>query len=238
MSDGGRLSKPGTPTAAHEPELDEAKQPGKSVETDRTWAQNRISNFFRGQRIQRKASGEAAGHAGGDGEAKVSKPGEPAEKEADAIADHVADGLHGGGDKAAAHAGGAKEAAPAIGAKLEAGAISLAKKSGGGTPPAWNKLAVSSARRTHILVGDGTGGGHAPHATVPGKTKFPAGWTDDKIITAIETVANTAANYPNGQFPQAKGPKSRYVAEGTVDGVAIKVVVEPLGGGIITGHPK
>jgi hypothetical protein len=124
-----------------------------------------------------------------------------------------------------------------VGAKLSDGAVSLAKN-GNVTLPPWVNLTVSSARKTHILVGDATGGGHAHRATVPGKTKFPATWTDDQIIAAIETIANTAANYPNGKYPQANGPKSRYSAEATVNGVAIKVVVEPLGVGIVTAHPK
>jgi hypothetical protein len=55
--------------------------------------------------------------------------GEPAEKEADAVGDHVADELHGGGEKHdSEHAKAGKEQAPAIGAKLQPGAISLAKK--------------------------------------------------------------------------------------------------------------
>ena len=239
MSDGGRQHRPDLPAGAHEEAHEDPQRQGNSVATDRAWAQHRIASFFRGQRVQRKADGDPAAHAGAGHDGQVSEPGEPAEKEADAVADHVADELHGAGEKAgAAEAAGPKEPAPAIGAKLQPGAISLSgKKGAAAAAPAWTNLSVSSSRKTHILVGDATGGGHAPRATVPGKTKFPSGWTDDKIIAAIETVANTAANYPNGKFPQAKGPKSRYVAEATVDGVAIKVVVEPLGQGIITGHP-
>ena len=240
MSDGGRQQKPDMPAEAHEGAHEEPAHKGHSVEANRAWAQNRIASFFRGQRVMRKADGDSAAHADEGHDAKVSQPGEPAEHEADAVADHVAEQLHSGGDKPGARqAAEPKQSAPSIGAKLQPGAISLAgKNGGGGQAPAWKNVAVSSSRRTHILVGDATGGGHSHKATVPGKTKFPAGWTDDKVIAAIETVANTAANYPNGKFPQPKGPKSRYVAEATVDGIAIKVVVEPLGEGIITGHPK
>jgi hypothetical protein len=238
MSVGERIQRPGTPTANLDKEHEDPLHSGNSVEADRAWAQNRVANFFRGQRVMRKADGEPAAHDGQD--AQVSQPGEPAEKEADAVADQVADQLHGGAGKPGGeHPRGPKQPAPSIGAMPQPGAVSLAgKNGGGGQAPAWKNVAASSSRRTHILVGDATGGGHSHRATVPGKSKFPAGWTDDKIIAAIETVANTAANYPGGKFPQPKGPKSRYLAEATVDGIAIKVVVEPLGEGIITGHPK
>ena len=75
----------------------------------------------------RKATSESAGHADEGQDGKISQPGEPAEQEADAVADHVAAKLHGDSDKAGAgHP--TKEAAPQIGAKRAAGTISLAKK--------------------------------------------------------------------------------------------------------------
>lgn len=58
----------------------------------------------------------------GDGAAEVSQPGQPAEVEADAIGDHVAEQLHGRGDqKNAESAGQAK--APEIGTKLRDGIV-------------------------------------------------------------------------------------------------------------------
>jgi hypothetical protein len=134
MSDGGRIHRPGAPTGGHEKVPEDPMHTGNSVEADRDWAQNRIANFFRAQKkpIMRKAAGgeaEQAEEAGEEG-AKVSQPGEPAEKEADAVADHVADQMH-GGDKQGEHGAEAgKEKAPAIGAKLQPGAISLAPKPG------------------------------------------------------------------------------------------------------------
>lgn len=127
MSDGRRLHRPETPTAEQDNAHEETSHSGKSVGADRVWAQNRITNFFRGQGVMRKAATGAAGHSDDGHGAKVSEPSEPAEKEADAVADHVADKLHGGDEKGGAdHA--AKEAAPQIGAKRLAGTISLAKK--------------------------------------------------------------------------------------------------------------
>src|SRR5881227_3589521 len=124
MSDGGRLQKPGTPAEAHESPQEERAHKGHSVEADRAWAQDRISNFFRGQRVMRKAEGHSAAHADEGHDAKVSQPGDPAEHEADAVADHVADQLHSGGDKpGAGHAAEPKQPAPSIGAKLQPAAI-------------------------------------------------------------------------------------------------------------------
>ena len=78
--------------------------------------------------VQRKAE-PAEGHEGGEHEQEVSQPHEPAEKEADAVGDHVAEKLHGGDkhpgedgvqkERGAAHEGKAGQVkAPEIGAKL------------------------------------------------------------------------------------------------------------------------
>jgi Bacterial EndoU nuclease len=82
----------------------------------------------------------------------------------------------------------------------------------------------------HILDGDGINGGHRPGTGIPGKTEFPAGWPDDKIIRAIESVANdpTAA--------RSLRPDGRLVAEGTRDGVAIRVIIAANGRSIVTGY--
>src|SRR5439155_10052591 len=97
-------------------------------EGDRLLA-HELTHTVQGQRsgIQRKPeeSDENAGgekHAGAD----VSKPGEPAEEEADKVADEVTGKLHGDGDKKSKDGKGEKtapaEKAPEIGAKLAAGA--------------------------------------------------------------------------------------------------------------------
>jgi hypothetical protein len=122
------------PVANSDPEAVGFVPPG---ETDSALASvKRIAKAIPYRRIQRKAEpGEEEAK-----EAEVSQPGEPAEKEADAVADDVADRLHGGddkkhkkdekaGDKAE---GGADEAvteekAPEIGAKLDPGVIPLAR---------------------------------------------------------------------------------------------------------------
>lgn len=88
--------------------------------------------------VQRKPDGDDGGDGGGGGEhgADVSQPHEPAEKEADAVADHVSGQIHGGGGRE----GGAGKAAPApsaaptpkIAAKLRAGVVH--RNTGNNTP--------------------------------------------------------------------------------------------------------
>jgi RHS repeat-associated protein len=80
----------------------------------------------------------------------------------------------------------------------------------------------------HVLEGDSTGGGHAPGLGISGKSEFPAGWSNEKIMHNISDIATD--------------PKSRVqklgkttIIEGSRDGVDIKVVVRD--GRIVTGYP-
>jgi len=82
--------------------------------------------------VQRKAA-DHTHDADAAQEHDVSQPGEPAEQEADAVADAAADNLHGGGGKKVERAG--QQAAPAIGAKLDGRKIFRA----GGKPLKGNK---------------------------------------------------------------------------------------------------
>ena len=90
---------------------------------------------------------------------------------------------------------------------------------------------VSRDRRIHILDGDATGGGHRPGTGRPGKTEFPKGWSDDKIIREIESVANDPAC---ARTIQKNG---RIRVEGTRDRVDITVIVLANGETIQTAHP-
>lgn len=93
------------------------------------------------------------------------------------------------------------------------------------------QFVVSASRRVHILDGDRTGGGHRPGRGVPGKSEFPPGWSDDRIIEAIEDVANDPSS---ARRVEADG---RTVLTGRRDGVDLRVVVERDGRSVVTGYP-
>lgn len=99
---------------------------------------------------------------------------------------------------------------------------------------------VSPARRTHILDGDATGGGHGPGRNVSGKSEFPSTLSDDEIIAGIEAIANDPASYPGlpaSRSPNAAG-RQRTILRGVIKGVDVTVVVvPPPGGEIITAWP-
>ena len=77
---------------------------------------------------------------------------------------------------------------------------------------------ASPARRTHILQGDATGGGHLwPGAA--GKTPFPRSWSADRIMHEISDIATDPIAWRN-PLPQG----SRTVLTGTRNGVDIRVI--------------
>lgn len=93
---------------------------------------------------------------------------------------------------------------------------------------------VSSGRRVHILDGDGDGrgGGHRWDSEIPGKTKFPQSWSDDKIIAMAEDVAR----HPDSP-PQLQDDNGRWQCRGMRDGVEIVVVLDP-DGSMRTARPE
>jgi hypothetical protein len=108
-------------------------QPG-TKEGDRLIA-HELTHTVQGARsgVQRKAEHDAGEHDAPGGH-EVSQPGEPAEKEADAVADHAAEQLHGGEKEGAATA--PKQQAPAIAAKLLDGvSVHLKRDKDKPTPP-------------------------------------------------------------------------------------------------------
>jgi hypothetical protein len=86
--------------------------------------------------------------------------------------------------------------------------------------PAAEDIRITPERATHILDGDGTGGGHRHGTGKPGKTEFPASWDDEKIVDAIVNVACRP-----DQEPTHQEWNNRWVARGTRDGVGIVVVL-------------
>jgi hypothetical protein len=88
---------------------------------------------------------------------------------------------------------------------------------------------VSPQRRIHILTGDRTGGGHR-HGAGKGGSEFPASWSDQDIIDAIEDVANdTSATTIRGRNGSMRLIASR-------NSVSITVVLDGRGQ-IVTGYP-
>jgi hypothetical protein len=82
----------------------------------------------------------------------------------------------------------------------------------------------------HILYGDATGGRHRPGIGLSGKTEFPVGWSDDKIMHEISDIATAPHSITR------LGRNGRIIGEGTRDGIDIRVIQQP-DGNIVTGFP-
>ncbi|MFA9500928.1 EndoU domain-containing protein [Mannheimia sp. E30BD] len=104
---------------------------------------------------------------------------------------------------------------------------------------------VNIQRAKHILYGDETGGGHkfGLIRIFNEKSKFPATWGEKKILDAVSNLATdpnlkwVQQTGTQGNLYTKKGVPSRFKVEGAVDGVKIRVIVEPAGEGIITAFP-
>ncbi|EIO7469110.1 EndoU domain-containing protein [Salmonella enterica subsp. enterica] len=107
--------------------------------------------------------------------------------------------------------------------------LGLCKTSGNNDSDNYVDLA-SPQRRRHILDGDATGGGHRPGTGHPGKSEFPAGWSDDKIMHEVSDIATDPS------LTSTTGRGGRTVTNGTRDGIDIRVVQEK-NGDIVSGFP-
>jgi filamentous hemagglutinin len=96
-----------------------------------------------------------------------------------------------------------------------------------------NNSLLDPNAETHVLYGDGpTSGGHLSGVGKPGKSEFPSAWSPQDITNAISDIATD----PKTQWSKPLG--NGYVTgTGTVNGVDIKVVVDPSKGRIVTGYP-
>lgn len=90
---------------------------------------------------------------------------------------------------------------------------------------------LTPARRTHILDGDATGGGHRAGTGRPGKTEFPASWSDDDIIRAVMETARR----PQTVVDQAPHRES-FLVSAEHGGVTVQVAVNRAGE-VLTGYP-
>ncbi len=97
-------------------------------------------------------------------------------------------------------------------------------------PTGGGRYVVTASRRIHILDGDRTGGGHRAGAG-KGRSEFPAAWSDDVIINAIEAVANDPSS------ARAPGRNGKILLTGARSGLSITVVADPSNGSVVTGYP-
>ena len=92
--------------------------------------------------------------------------------------------------------------------------------------PEPDDVRLTADRAEHILSGDGPGtlgGGHRHGAGRPGKTEFPANWSDDMIVSTVQDVAR------NPDRAQWQESNSRWNVGGERDGVGVKAIVLPDG---------
>jgi hypothetical protein len=78
-------------------------------------------------------------------------------------------------------------------------------------------------RARHILDGDRWGGGHRHGTGRPGKTEFPSGWDNQKIIGHVRDVARAPDDPPVFQANR------RWRMHGQREDVGINVIVQPDG---------
>jgi len=90
---------------------------------------------------------------------------------------------------------------------------------------------ISPERRTHILYGDATGGGHMHGVGKPCKSEFPKTWSEDTIIKEVEVIA------ANDNLNWEQQRNGYYVTEQNVGTVKIRVVKGRNNEKVITAYP-
>jgi len=90
---------------------------------------------------------------------------------------------------------------------------------------------VTGLRRTHILYGDQSGGGHLHGAGKPCKSEFPASWSAEKIISTVERAA------ANDNIPWALQDNGYYVADVMADNIRLRIVLNNDKSEVVTAYP-
>ena len=90
---------------------------------------------------------------------------------------------------------------------------------------------ISTKRETHILYGDKSGGGHFFGVGKPCKSEFPKDWDKSDILQTVKILATN----DNLNWKQQKN--GYYVAEDTIDGLRIRVVLDEEKDDVITAYP-
>jgi len=91
--------------------------------------------------------------------------------------------------------------------------------------------AITPERRTHILYGDATGGGHLHGTGAPCKSEFPKTWSEDTIIKEVEVIA------ANDNLNWEQQRNGYYVTEQNVGTLRVRVVKGPQNKRVITAYP-
>jgi Bacterial EndoU nuclease len=86
--------------------------------------------------------------------------------------------------------------------------------------PPLDAIRNTPERSTHILDGDDYGGGHRHGTGKPGKTEFPAIWSDEKILANVLDTAQRPDSAPVYQ-----NRNGRWLCVGTRDSVEVSVIV-------------
>lgn len=92
------------------------------------------------------------------------------------------------------------------------------------------EITLSDQRKTHILYGDATGGGHLYGTSKPCASEFPAAWQSEDVVTRIVTHAND-----NLDWQQQKN--GNYVAEVQDGPLRIRIVINSARKEIVTAYP-
>ena len=90
---------------------------------------------------------------------------------------------------------------------------------------------ISDQRRTHILYGDATGGGHLHGTGKPCKSEFPAHWDEETILKEVELIAS------NDNLSWEQQRNGYHVVEQKVGIVKVRVVKGRDNEQVITAYP-
>lgn len=90
---------------------------------------------------------------------------------------------------------------------------------------------ISPQRRTHILYGDATGGGHLYGTGKPCKSEFPKHWDENTVIKEVELIA------ANDNLNWEQQRNGYFVTEQKVGTINVRVVKGRNGEDVITAYP-
>ena len=102
--------------------------------------------------------------------------------------------------------------------------------------PGYDQIHRTAGSDTHILSGKGHGnGGHRAGTGFPGKTEFPDGWSDQRILDAVDGAAqNPVDDWQRRDFSNGN---TNFDYPGEVDGVRVTVVIDQ-NGRVVSAFPE